>query len=61
MADVIRLKDHPARASRRAQNYGKGSSEAVVLMFTGIRYERIGEQATVPRDMTQPLNTSSTH
>ena len=61
MADVIRLKDHPARSLRRTPNSAQKGAEAVVLMFTGIRYERIGEQSPPPRDMTQPLNNSTTH
>lgn len=61
MADVIRLKDHAARMGRRSHHGGRDGADAVVLMFTGIRYERIDEQPAQPRDMTQPLNTSTTH
>ncbi|SEL27859.1 hypothetical protein [Xaviernesmea oryzae] len=59
MADVIRLQDHAARASRRSATPAQAGQDAVVLMFTGIRYERIEDQKP-QRDMPQPLN-SGTH
>ncbi|MFA7415386.1 MAG: hypothetical protein WC048_12965 [Rhizobium sp.] len=36
MADIVRLQDRLAKSQKRAR---EGPCEAVVLMFTGVRYE----------------------
>ncbi|WP_377295296.1 hypothetical protein [Rhizobium sp. SG2393] len=42
MADVIRLTERPRRAVRAEQAIGAG---AQILLFTGVRYERLDDRA----------------
>ncbi|WP_139276000.1 hypothetical protein [Pararhizobium antarcticum] len=44
MADVIRMEGRTPRTPRKLPGEQAPSSEAVILLFTGIRYERLDGQ-----------------
>ncbi|MCD7111030.1 hypothetical protein LRX75_18505 [Rhizobium sp. DKSPLA3] len=62
MADVIRLQDRQHRGGRK-MNAGGTRQDATILLFTGIRYERM-DGVTLPKVPTgvsaiKPLNGST--
>lgn len=48
MADVIRLEDRVSRSPPKPSMGPVVASNAVILMFTGIRYERLGGPVSTP-------------
>ncbi len=44
MADVIRLEDRTPRIPRKSVTEQGQPNKAVILLFTGIRYERLDSQ-----------------
>lgn len=48
MADVIRLEDRVSRSPPKPSMGPVIANNAVILLFTGIRYERLGGQVGQP-------------
>ncbi|WP_275789641.1 hypothetical protein [Pararhizobium gei] len=48
MADIIRLEDRLTRSPPKPSLGPAVANRAVILLFTGIRYERLNGQADVP-------------
>jgi hypothetical protein len=57
MADVIRLQDRQQRGSRRADPSAR--QDATILLFTGIRYERLTEPALLSPPDSAPAGSAN--
>ncbi len=58
MADIIRIEERLQRSGRKMAMDAAAGDKAVILLFTGIRYERLDKTTVIE---TPPAKTGKKH